>query len=121
MKKILLIEDDKFLVRLLKYKLEEIGYKIIMLEEGLEAIKIINKEKPDLILLDLILPGINGFDILKNLNYSKKINDIPVIVISQLEMKSDIQEALGLGVSNYLTKSKTTFNNLVKAIKKEII
>jgi DNA-binding response OmpR family regulator len=82
--KILIVEDDKFLRELLVRKLEAEGFKISIAIEGEEALKKINEELPQLILLDLILPGIDGFNVLEQIKKDSRTNKIPVIILSNL-------------------------------------
>lgn len=117
MKKLLLIEDDKFLVKFFGYKLKKLGYSIILLEDGFNALKVVKKEKPNLIMLDLLLPKKNGFEVLSELKKTKEVKSIPVIVVSRLGMKSDIEKVLKLGATKYLVKSESTFNDIARAVR----
>ena len=104
--KILLIEDDKFLAGMYVKKIEaekvfDVSFALSG-EEGLEAIK---KQKPDLVLLDIMLPGINGFDLLKKLREDQATQELPVIMLTNLNEKEDIQKALSLGANDYLIKA----------------
>jgi len=109
--KILLIEDEEFLSNLIGIKLKELNIDVLKAKNGEEAIGLIEKETFDLILLDIILPKMNGFEFLQEL---KKMNKtIPVYVISILAQESDINKFKELGASGYISKSKTTLNDLV--------
>ena len=108
MGKILIVEDDKFLRDLLSRKLEEEKFDITTAVDGEEGIKKIQEEKPDLVLLDLILPGINGFDVLKRMKEDPATADILVIVLSNLGQKEDVDRAITLGANDFLVKAHFT-------------
>jgi len=86
-KKILIIEDDQFLRELIGQKLVSKGYGIVEAEDGGKAIKKVKKEKPDLILLDLILPDIDGFEVLSKIKTDPALAEIPIIILSILGRK----------------------------------
>lgn len=118
MSKILLVEDDKFLRDLLSRKLQEEKLTVVPAIDGEEGVKKAEEEIPDLILLDLILPGINGFDVLKKIKENQKTSSIPVIVLSNLGQKEDVERALSLGAKDYLIKANFTLEEIFEKIKK---
>ena len=118
--KILIIEDDKFLRELISQKLLKEGYDIIEAMDGEKGIEEVKKEKPDLILLDLILPGIDGFEILAKIKADPKISKIPVIILSNLGQKTDIQKGLEMGAVDYLIKAHFTPAEIVEKIRQVI-
>lgn len=118
MSKILLVEDDKFLRDLLSRKLQEENLNVIPAIDGEEGAKKAEEEMPDLMLLDLILPGINGFDVLKKIKENEKTSGIPVIVLSNLGQKEDVERALSLGAKDYLIKANFTLEEIFDKIKK---
>lgn len=120
MKTILFIEDEPSLQRTFEEFLKKDGYSMISALDGETGLKLAGEEIPDLILLDLILPKINGFDVLKRLKEDKKTKDIPVIVLTNLEGIVDINRALELGATTYLVKVKYSPLDVVKKIKKAI-
>ena len=101
---ILVIEDDKFLRKVINRKLLKEGYEVIEAMDGSEGIKAA-ENKPDLILLDLVLPEMNGFEALAELKKKPETKDIPVIILSNLGEKEDIETGLNLGAVDYLIKS----------------
>lgn len=105
MKKILLIEDERALQDILKEILEQEKYLVIQAFNGTDGIKLAKENIPDLILLDLILPQKDGFEVLSELKNNKKTNEIPVIVLTNLEGVNDIERALGAGADSYLIKA----------------
>ena len=118
MAKILIVEDDKFLRDLLSKKLQDENLTVLPAVDGEEGIKKTGEEMPDLILLDLILPGINGFDVLKKIKEDSKTSEIPVIVLSNLGQKEDVDRALSLGAKDYLIKANFTLEEIFDKIKK---
>ncbi len=117
MVKILIIEDDKFLRELISQKLVKEGYEICEAIDGEEGIKQVRKENPDLILLDLILPGIDGFDVLAQMKRDPVLAKIPVIILSNLGQKEDIEKGINLGADDYLIKAHFTPNEIIEKIK----
>jgi CheY-like chemotaxis protein len=117
-KKILIVEDNQFLRELIGQKLVNEKYTIIEAENGEEALKKIKKEKPDLILLDLILPGIDGFEVLSQIKIDPVLAKIPVIILSNLGQKDDIEKGLKIGANDYLIKAHFTPEGVIGKIKK---
>ena len=115
--KICIIEDDEFLRELIVAKLKREGFATLELADGMEAVKKINEEKPDLILLDLILPGIDGFEVLTLIKRDKNIVNIPVIILSNLGQKEDIERGFKLGAVDYLVKAYFTPSEVLDKIK----
>jgi two-component system alkaline phosphatase synthesis response regulator PhoP len=104
MKRILIVDDEEHILELLEYNLEQEGYEPIKADTGEKAIEILEKEEVDLVLLDWMLPGINGIDVLKNIRSSVKINKLPVILLTA--KGDEISKVVGLevGADDYLTK-----------------
>ncbi len=119
-KKILIVEDDQFLLDLCVKRFNQSGYNVDFAVNGEEGLEKIIKNKPDLILLDLIIPGIDGFDVLEKVrvNKNKSIAKIPIIVLSNLGQTSDVQKALNLGASDYLIKAHFTTDDIISKVKK---
>jgi DNA-binding response OmpR family regulator len=116
--KILMIEDDVFLMKIYRNKLTRKGFKFIGASTGDEGPNKAISGNPDLILLDLVLPGKNGFDVLEEIKKHSKTKDIPVIILSALGEESDIQKGLALGAEDYLVKSDFLISETVNKIKK---
>jgi len=117
MPKILVVEDDKFLRELIVSKLTKENYIVLTAFDGEEGIKKIKEEKPDLVLLDLILPGIDGFEVLSQMKRDIIVSSIPVIILSNLGQKEDIEKGLELGANDYLIKAHFTPREIVEKIK----
>jgi len=116
-KKILIIEDDKFLRELIGQKLLKEGYDIVEAVDGEKGIKSIKEEKPDLVLLDLILPGMDGFEVLTKIKEDAGVAQIPVIILSNLGQKDDIEKGLKMGAKDYLIKAHFTPGEIIDKIK----
>ncbi len=115
--KVLVIEDDKFLRELILQKLTKEGYETSEAIDGEEGIKKIKEEKPHLILLDLILPGIDGFEVLSRMRDDSAVSSIPVIILSNLGQKEDVEKGLKLGAADYLIKAHFTPGEIIEKIK----
>jgi len=116
-KTILIIEDDKFLRELIIQKLLKENFEVSEAIDGEEGIKKIKEEKPDLILLDLILPGIDGFEVLSRMKEDPALASIPVIILSNLGQKEDVERGLKLGAVDYLIKAHFTPGEIIEKIK----
>ncbi len=116
--KILLAEDDKFISLAYKDGLERSGFHVIVANDGVEAIKKFKSEKPDLVLLDIIMPQKNGFEVLEEIKKSKKQKNIPIIILSNLGQDTDIKKSRELGASDYLIKSNFSMSEVVNKVKK---
>jgi len=116
-KKILVIEDDRFLRELISKKLAKEGYEVSEAIDGEEGIKKIKSEKPDLILLDLILPSIDGFEVLSKMKDDPIVSSIPVIILSNLGQKEDVEKGLKLGAVDYLIKAHFTPGEIIEKIR----
>jgi len=117
MAKILFIEDDKFLRELIIQKLGKEGFEVIEASEGEAGLAKMKEEKPDLVLLDLILPGIDGFEVLHRAKEDSVLASIPIIILSNLGQKDDIQKGVDLGAVDYLIKAHFTPGEIVEKVK----
>ncbi|MFA6424126.1 MAG: response regulator [Candidatus Magasanikbacteria bacterium] len=115
-KHILIVEDEKPMARALELKLNKSGYNAIAVFDGEQALNALKKEKFDLVLLDLIIPKIDGFGVLEKLKDNN--NKTPVIVSSNLGQEDDITRAKGLGAKGYYVKSNTSIAEVIVQIKK---
>lgn len=119
MSKILLVEDDQFLSSLLKTRLEKEKYEVTLAHDGPEALKVLKTYNPDLILLDVILPGKSGFDVLEELYGDPQMGEkrsIPVVIISNLGQESDMERGKELGVVDYFVKARISIDDLVNKV-----
>jgi len=114
--KILLVEDDKFFREFYAFKLKEKNIEVGQAGDGEEALQIIPQFKPDLILLDLIMPKKDGFELLQDLKSNPSLSQIPVLVFSTLGQQGDVDKAKQLGAKGYVNKSFFNFDNLLNMI-----
>lgn len=115
-KLVLIIEDEPALSKILQEALTERGYRVAVAVQGEEGWQKTKELKPDLVLLDIIIPRVDGFVYLKRLRNHKKLKDIPVIILSNLGQDSDISEGRKLGAADYLVKSNHTIDAITKRI-----
>jgi len=117
-KNILIIEDDEFFGSLISKKLSDDGFEISLSPDGERGFDSAVKEKPDLILLDLLLPGIDGFEVLKKIKENDDIKSTPVIILSNLGQPEEIDKGLSLGATDFLIKAQITPEEVADKIEK---
>lgn len=115
--KLLIIEDDKFFQKFYKSQLEEQGFQVDVAFNGEEGLTKIKEFQPDVILLDIIMPVKDGFEVLETLAQEGTIKDHSILIFSTLGQEKDVQKALELGAKGYVNKSFFDFNTLVTKIK----
>jgi DNA-binding response OmpR family regulator len=120
-KSILVVEDDRFLRELMSQKLIREGFKTILAVDGEEGLKKIKEEKPGLVLLDLILPGIDGFEVLTKVKADPEISQTPIIILSNLGQREDVERGMKLGATDYLIKAHFTPGEIIEKIKNIIV
>jgi CheY-like chemotaxis protein len=113
-KKVLVVEDEKFLSNILKIKLEREGFTVIQAYDGEEGLRLMKENMPALVVLDLVMPKVSGFEFLERLSLDPQLSKIPVVVASNLGQDSDIEKVKNLGVQNYYVKAQTSIDDLVK-------
>jgi DNA-binding response OmpR family regulator len=114
---ILIIEDDRFLSSILKGRLEKEGFTVLQAFDGEEGLTVLRQNRPDLILLDLIMPKKSGFEVLQAIAADPELNTIPVMIASNLGQDSDIQKAKELGAIDYYVKVRTSIDELAQIVK----
>ena len=114
---ILVIEDDKFFRDLVSKKLEKEGFNALTAKDSNEAFKVLEVERPTLIILDLVLPGLDGFEILSMIKKDNKINGIPVIILSNLGQEDEVDKAKSLGAVDFMVKVNFTPDEIVAKVK----
>lgn len=117
---ILLVEDDALLQEVLKTKMEKDGYVVVTTADGLEVLDLAKKHSPNLIVLDLIIPGIDGFTVLKQLKEDDTLSKIPVVVLSNLDKEDDVKSTIALGAREHIVKASTKIEDVMKAIKRNV-
>jgi len=120
MKKILLVEDEEIMIGLLQRKLSQEGYEVSVARDGEEGLKVMKEIKPDLILLDIIMPKMGGFEVMEAMAKDKEIKDIPVIVISNSGQPVELDRAQKLGAKDWLIKTEFDPQEVVDKVKKQI-
>lgn len=118
MAKVLIIEDEAPLREALALKLKKEGFEPIQAPDGIEGVQLAKTQKPDLIFLDVIMPKMNGLDVLKELKSNAAIMNIPVIMLTNLPEDSAKQKAQELGAVEYLVKSDSPLEELIEKVKK---
>ena len=113
---ILIIEDEQFLLSLLVKKLENSGFRVREALDGETGMKAVQEKKPNLILLDLVLPGMNGWEVLRRLKDDKRFHDIPVFIISNLGEPDDITRGRKAGAVEYLIKAEYSPQQIVEKV-----
>ncbi len=103
-RKILVVDDERHIVRLVEVNLTRAGYDIVVAYDGIEALEVVKKEKPDMIVLDVMMPRMDGFEVLKKLQADESTQNIPVIMLTAKAQDADIFKGWSSGVSSYLTK-----------------
>lgn len=119
-KKILFVEDESALQKTFSDFLKQEGYDVVSAMDGAAGLEKARAEKPDLILLDLVLPKMHGFEVLQSLKEDAATKDIPIIVLTNLESMGDVEKALELGATTYLVKASYSLEEVVKKIKKAL-
>lgn len=111
--KIFIVEDEKFLREMLEDKFKSENFPTDSVVTGKEALTYLEKEKPGLIILDLLLPDVNGFEILAKIRSEERIKNIPVIVLTNYDQKEDIERCKKLGISGFMVKTSFSLNEIV--------
>lgn len=118
---VMIVEDDKFLREdLYGRKLRSAGFDIESTDNGERALKMLTMMKPDIIILDLVLPGMDGFEILEQIRAGETTKDIPVIIVSNLGQQEDIDKAMKLGATDFMVKANFTLDEIVSRIRSTI-
>ncbi len=115
---VLLVEDDVFLSGIYQKKFEMEGYKVTTADNGEKALVEAKKKKPNIIMLDILLPKLDGFAVLERLKADGEIKDIPVILLTNLGQKDDVEKGLQMGAADYLIKAHFKPSEVVDKIKK---
>jgi len=117
-KKVLIIEDEKFLLEMYQMRLISADYEVLTAQDGKTGLHLAVEEKPDLIVLDIVMPEISGFEVLRMLKKDPDTKDIPVLVFSNLGQQEEIEKGLKLGADDYIVKTEVTPTQLIEKIDK---
>ena len=116
-KKIVVAEDEPILLRALNIELLAAGYEVLSATTGKAALEVIKKERPALVLLDILMPEIDGFGVLENLQHDSELKKIPVIILSNLGQDEEVKKGLSLGAKDYYVKASTDLETITQKIK----
>ena len=119
-KKILIIEDEELLSNLLKNKLSELGYEVSVASDGLQGFEAIKEVVPDLILLDLVMPKMNGFEVMRKMQEDDSISSIPIIIVSNSGQPVEIDKAKELGAKDWLIKTEFDPQEVIDKVNKQL-
>lgn len=120
LKKILIIEDEEILLELLQRKLKQKGYEVSVAKNGEEGLRMIGRIKPDLVLLDIVLPKMGGFEVMEEMAKDGEIKEIPVVVISNSGQPVEIDRAQALGAKDWLIKTEFDPQEVIDKVVKQI-
>lgn len=116
-KKVLLVEDDKMILDMYTLKFTQEGYEVTQAENGKDGLDLAKKIQPDIILLDIILPQMDGFTVLKSVKADPKTKDVPVVLLTNLGQDGDVKKGIELGAVDYLIKANFTPSQVVDKVK----
>ena len=111
-KRLLLVEDDRFLRRACEASLRQRGYTVTTAVDGEEGLRVARTERPDLVLLDMLMPKLSGLDVLRALRGDEATRSFPVVILSNSSREQDVQEVTKLGISGYFVKSNLSLQEL---------
>ncbi len=114
---ILLIEDDAFLAKIYAQKLEDEGFDVSLSSNGEDGLRLALREPPACVLLDILLPGADGFEILNKMKAEQTLVDVPVVIISNLGQREDVQKAMNAGAVGYLIKAHSLPQDVARKVK----
>lgn len=115
--KILMVEDDPFLLSMYSAKFEMDNFIVVIADDGERGVELAKKEIPDIILLDIMLPKLDGFEVLKRIKADAKTKDIPVILLTNLNQKNEMEKGMSLGAADFLIKAHYLPSEVVTKIK----
>lgn len=119
-KKILLIEDEEIMIDLLQRKLSGVGYDVLVAKDGEEGLKLMRESRPDLVLLDIVLPKKDGFEVMEEKKKDKDLKKIPVIIVSNSGQPVELNRAKESGAKDWLIKTEFDPQEVLEKVKKQI-
>ena len=117
-KKILLVEDDPFLIDIYVSRLKDSAFSVEVAENGEDGLRKVKEQNPDLLVLDLVLPKLDGWEVLEEIRRDAKFDNLKVIILSNLSRKEEIERGMQLGASKFLIKAHYTPTEIIEEIKK---
>lgn len=118
--RVVLAEDDEILSSLYDEALSRMGFSVGIAKSGKECLQLVEENEPDLVILDIVMPDGDGFFVLKKIRESQKIQDVPVIMHTNLFSEADKEEAMRLGAQEYVVKANITPTQLAKIVEKHV-
>lgn|SRR3989338_6700988 len=118
--KVAIIEDEQFLASMYATKFELEGFAVIRAGDGAEGLRLIKESKPDMVLLDVVMPRVDGFEVLSNLRSDPSTAKLPVILLTNLGQRADIEKGLKLGANDYIVKANYTPAQVVAKVKEHL-
>jgi two-component system alkaline phosphatase synthesis response regulator PhoP len=115
-KKIMVIDDEPYIARVIKFKLEQEGYTVYSANDGISGLEKIRQEKPDLVLLDVMMPGLSGYEVCQKIKADTALSQIPVVILTAKGQERDREQGLSVGASDYITKPFSP-NRLLELVK----
>jgi DNA-binding response OmpR family regulator len=120
-KRILLAEDDQFISKAYEAGLKSSHFEVVSVYNGEQALREVYAGNVDLVLLDLIMPKKNGFEVLEEMQMDSKLKKIPVVILSNLGQESDIKKGMDLGAADYLVKSNFSMKDVIEKVKENLV
>jgi len=117
-KTILIVDDDQFITIAYKAGFEQVGYAVMVANDGEEAIKQMTAKRPDLVLLDIMMPKVDGFEVLQAIKATKGLADIPIVIFTNLSQESDEKTARAYGAADFLTKANVSLNDVLARVER---
>jgi two-component system alkaline phosphatase synthesis response regulator PhoP len=118
-KKIMVVDDEPYIARVIKFKLEQEGYSVISANDGQSGLQKIKEEKPDMVLLDVMMPGLSGYEVCQKIKQDAELAGIPVVILTAKGQERDREQGLTMGASDYITKPFSP-NRLLELVKNMI-
>ncbi len=118
--KALIIEDDSYISDMYRIKLESVNIQVVVAEDGMKGMKELEKDRFDVVLLDIIMPKVDGFSVLKMIKKDPNLKDIPVILLTNLGQKESVEKGIELGAADYIIKAHFTPSEVVEKVIKVI-
>lgn len=115
-KTVLIVEDEQSMQRALKNKLEQAGYAAPVANDGEEALAALRRAKPDLVLLDLIMPRMDGISVLRQMKNDEQLREVPVVILTNLSSGDKVAEAMQLGTFDFLVKANYSLDDVLKKV-----
>lgn len=114
---VLIIEDDSYISDMYRIKLESEDFEVAIAKDGIVGIKMLEKQKPDIVLLDVVMPKIDGFSVLKTIKRNPELKEIPIVLLTNLGQKENVEKGFELGADSYIIKAHFTPSEVVEKIK----